>query len=214
MTATQCPRHTLRSLYHSSPFTPRLATPLSLQKLPHQPSYRPFTTTPSPSAVAPPRASSRPLPPNSKLASRDRGPASSESTQTDFAAMNVLGNTANPSTSVDICITDGFQLDSGLRIGDGDGVILTQSEAFVWRPWMAAGAGAGGEAEATGVVHGSGLRQKGVNEIARTGGVVNKLGQFEIRDEAWGLFKALWPKPGMFLSPTFTSTEAQPSKHY
>ena len=110
--------------------------------------------------------------------------------------MNVLGNTANPSTSVDICITDGFQLDSGLRIGDGDGVILTQSEAFVWRPWMAAG---GGEVEAAGVVHGSGLRQKGLNETARTGGVVNQMGQFEVRDEGWGLFKALWPKPGIFL---------------
>jgi len=64
---------------------------------------------------------------------------------------------------------------------------------------MAVGAGLGGEGEATGVVHGSGLRQKGANETARTGGVVNKLGQFEVNDEAWGLFKALWPKPGIFL---------------
>lgn len=53
--------------------------------------------------------------------------------------MNVLGNTVNPSTSIDICTFDGFMLDSGLRISEGDGVLLTGSEALVWRPWMGSG---------------------------------------------------------------------------
>jgi NADH dehydrogenase [ubiquinone] 1 alpha subcomplex assembly factor 3 len=140
------------------------------------------------------------MPRNSKLASRDRGPASSETTQTDFAAMDVLGGQANPSTSVDICITDGFQLNSGLRIGEGDGVILMQSEAFVWRPWMAA---EGSSSSSTGeMTHGTGMRKVGKTDSERTGGVVNNIGQFEISPDAWGLFKALWPKPDLLIIGT------------
>ena len=106
--------------------------------------------------------------------------------------MNVLGNTANPSTSIDICHSDGFMLDSGLRISEGDGVILTGSEAFVWRPWM--GRSEGGEG---GVVHGEQIKKTGGKTVG-TGGVVNNMGQFELGEDALGVFGCLWPRPGMF----------------
>ena len=129
-----------------------------------------------------------------KLASRDRGPISKEATQTDFAQLNVYANTANPTTSVDICTSDGFILDSGLCISDGDGVVLTGSEAFVWRPWMA---GAHGERVVTGMM----MRQGG-DVSARTGGVVNLKGQFEVAGEAWGVFASLWPRPDLLIIGT------------
>jgi len=94
---------------------------------------------------------------------------------------------------VDVCIYDGFALDSGLKITEGDGVILIGAEAFVWRPWMvnmdAAGA-AGGE-----IVSGTELRRMGGNG---TGGILNAKGQWDIPVEAWGVLKAVWPKPGLF----------------
>lgn len=164
---------------------------------------RTLTTTQTVCAVGgPPRSYSRPPPRNSKLLNRDRGPRSEEDTQTDFGALNVLGNTPNPSTSVDICITDGFVLDSGLRVEDGDGVILTSSEAFVWRPWMSSSTVA--EAGTGGVVHGLSFRHKGrkQSDVELTGGVVNKLGQFEIPEAGWGLFKLLWPKPDLLIIGT------------
>ncbi|KAG2164762.1 hypothetical protein JADG_004501 [Aureobasidium aubasidani] len=37
---------------------------------------------------------------------KDRGPESKEDTQTDFAAMNVLGNTPAPTTAIDACAHD------------------------------------------------------------------------------------------------------------
>jgi len=35
-----------------------------------------------------------------------------------------------------------------------------------------------------------------------SGGVINKLGQFEIPEAGWGLFKALWPKPDLLIIGT------------
>lgn len=120
-------------------------------------------------------------------------------------------------------------LDSGLVIAEGDGVILTGSEAFVWRPWMGlmpgtgadastrAGGEGGGSVSSDGsvsqagttgrgagrrggaVVNGAAMARMG-SEIERTGGVLNAMGQFEVPDGAWGVFDLLWPKPGM-LSP-------------
>lgn len=175
----------------------------------HHPRH--FTNTPTPSTPSPPRSSTRPVssPHKSDLLTRSRGPKSSEETQTDFAALNVLGGTANPSTSIDICIYDGFVLDSGLRIDDGDGVILTSSEAFVWRPWMTTGEStqSGGEG---GVIHGNALRTPSPTTpptskptpTALSGGIINTLGQFEIPAQGWGLFAALWPKPDLLIIGT------------
>ncbi|KAI0546244.1 hypothetical protein F4679DRAFT_558376 [Xylaria curta] len=87
---------------------------------------------------------------------------------TDFAAMDVLGNTPVPSTTVDICMSDGFQLNSGARIDDGSGVILVGGEAFKWQPWLL----------------------RGEHRL------LNAKGQWEIPNEALGPLSVLWPRPG------------------
>lgn len=106
--------------------------------------------------------------------STDRGPASTEDTQTDFGALNVLGNTPVPTTSIDACLHDGFHLNNGLMITGGAGALLVGGEAFAWKPW-----GPGGTR------------------------VINAKGQFEVGDEAWGLLGLVWPKPGMCCGPLF-----------
>ncbi len=105
-----------------------------------------------------------------KPKSHDRGPPSAEDTQTDFGALNVLGSTPIPSTSIDACLWDGFHLNSGVKITGGAGVLLVAGEAFSWRPWEA---------------------RKGDLRL------VNNKGQWDVEDGAWGLFELLWPKPGM-----------------
>ncbi|KAI0455681.1 hypothetical protein F5B21DRAFT_188433 [Xylaria acuta] len=90
---------------------------------------------------------------------------------TDFAAMDVLGNTPVPSTTVDICISDGFQLNSGVRIEDGSGVILVGGEAFKWQPWL----------------------PRGEHRL------LNAKGQWEIPNEALGPLSVLWPRPDLLV---------------
>ncbi|KAI0118943.1 hypothetical protein GGR51DRAFT_554633 [Nemania sp. FL0031] len=90
---------------------------------------------------------------------------------TDFAAMDVLGNTPVPSTTVDICMSDGFQLNSGARITDGSGVILVGGEAFSWRPWL----------------------PRGENRL------LNAKGQWEIPNESLGSLSVLWPRPDLLI---------------
>lgn len=106
--------------------------------------------------------------------SSDRGPPSKEDTQTDFGSLNVLGNTPAPTTAIDACLSDGFHFDSGLKIGGGSGCLLVGGEAFSWRPWDA-GSGLGG---------------------SRGGRMINKKGQWDIENEAWGILDLVWPKPG------------------
>jgi NADH dehydrogenase [ubiquinone] 1 alpha subcomplex assembly factor 3 len=106
---------------------------------------------------------------NAAPKSHDRGPPSTEDTQTDFGSLNVLGNTPAPSTSIDACLWDGFHLDSGVKITGGSGVLLVAGEAFSWRPWEA-----------------------GNGDFK----LVNEKGQFDLEDEAWGLLSLVWPKPG------------------
>jgi NADH dehydrogenase [ubiquinone] 1 alpha subcomplex assembly factor 3 len=104
--------------------------------------------------------------------SRNRGPASTESTQTDFSKLDVLGGAPVPSTSVDACLRDGFKLNNGLTIAGGAGVLLVGGEAFSWRPWDA--------------------REKGGSNL------LNSKGQWEVANEAWGILELVWPKPGMY----------------
>jgi hypothetical protein len=87
---------------------------------------------------------------------------------TDFGELDVLGGTPPPSTSVDVCMSDGFALNSGITITDGDGAMLVNGEAFAWRPWRIAG-----KME-----------------------LVNKKGQFELPPEAFSMLDMLWPRPG------------------
>ena len=107
-------------------------------------------------------------------ASSDRGPTSKEDTQTDFTSMNVLGNTPPPTTSIDACLSDGFHLDNGLKIGGGSGCLLVAGEAFSWRPWDA------------------GTRESGEGKRR----MINRKGQWNVEREAWGLLDVVWPKPG------------------
>lgn len=107
--------------------------------------------------------------------SRDRGPASKEDTQTDFARLNVLNNATGPTTGIDACTNDGFALNSGLKVS-GSGVMLAGGEVFRWRPWAAKG-------------DGQGTRRK----------MTNNKGQWEVDKVAWGLLDLLWPKPGSLL---------------
>ncbi|CAM1510183.1 Fc.00g005180.m01.CDS01 [Cosmosporella sp. VM-42] len=89
----------------------------------------------------------------------------------DFSELDVLGNTPAPSTSVDVCTYDGFGLNSGITITDGNGVLLVDGEVFNWRPW-----------EAKGPMN-----------------LVNKKGQFEIPKEAFAMFDLLWPRPDLLI---------------
>lgn len=114
-----------------------------------------------------------------KPRSHDRGPESNEDTQTDFGALNVLGNIPAPTTAIDACLDSGFHLNSGIKVTGGDALLLVGGEAFAWRPWKAV--------EAT---------EK--NESAAKAAMVNSKGQFEIDEQAWGLFGLVWPRPGMF----------------
>ena len=111
------------------------------------------------------------------LKSSDRGPSSTEDTQTDFGSMNVLGNTPAPTTAIDACLSDGFHFDSGLKIGGGSGCLLVGGEAFSWRPWEA------------------GSRPQGSGK----GRMINKKGQWDVENEAWGILDLVWPKPGTTL---------------
>lgn len=110
----------------------------------------------------------------------DRGPPSQEDTQTDFGALNVLGNMPAPTTSIDACLSDGFHLDNGLKIGGGSGCLLVAGEAFSWRPWEAFGSG-------------------GDDRKRR---MLNEKGQWDVQKEVWGLLDLVWPKPGMYPTPS------------
>ncbi|KAF4341075.1 NADH dehydrogenase [Fusarium beomiforme] len=90
---------------------------------------------------------------------------------TDFGELDVLGNTPAPSTSVDVCMYDGFGLNSGVTITGGNGVLLIDGEVFNWRPWEAKGS---------------------MN-------LVNKKGQFELPPKAFALFDLLWPRPDLLI---------------
>lgn len=89
---------------------------------------------------------------------------------TDFSRMDMLGSAPAPSTSVDICSSDGFKLNSGVSIYDGRGVLLVGGEAFEWQPW--------------------GAEKR----------LLNAKGQWEVPEGAFGLLDLLWPRPGMFSS--------------
>ncbi|KAL4781722.1 alkaline-phosphatase-like protein [Aspergillus varians] len=125
-----------------------------------------------PPHIRPTRMVSRAHP--SKPRSHDRGPASQEDTQTDFAALDVLGNIPAPTTAVDACLDTGFHLDNGVKITGGDGVLLVGGEAFTWRPWLGKTDG-----------------QK--NDM------VNGKGQFEVDEQAWGVLDLVMPRPGSIL---------------
>lgn len=92
-------------------------------------------------------------------------------------SFDVFGDIVAPMTAVDACLQDGFHLNNGVKVTGGDGCLLIDGEVFAWRPWEAG--------------------KKG-NEDVSPNGMINSKGQWEVADEAWGVLKLLWPKPGMF----------------
>ncbi|KAJ9666364.1 hypothetical protein H2201_003552 [Coniosporium apollinis] len=173
-----------RSLYRRTPLSPARI------------SRRALTTTPSyPSPSKPPT-------------SHDRGPASTEETQTDFGALNILGGTTAPTTGIDACTNDGFALNSGLRIS-GSGVLLVGGEVFRWRPWLR-------EGRVEGTIGGGG---KG-NDKGAGGGGVGKMrdarGMWEVDEGAWGVLDLVWPKPDLLIvgtGPTIVPISPKTRKH-
>lgn len=118
----------------------------------------------------PPITSATSRPYHASLHRRKRSDVPKEQPPTSFADLDVLANTPAPSTSVDVCMDDGFGLNSGITIADGDGALLVNGEAFRWRPWVARG------------------EKK----------LVNSKGQFDVPAEALTMLDLLWPRPGTF----------------
>lgn len=108
-----------------------------------------------------------------------RGPQDDNETRADLASFDVLRNTAAPATAIDACTPQGFALDNGARIS-GSGILLVGGEVFRWRPWLRE------------------QRKEGtVGEDEMTGRLLNKKGQWEVPDSAWGVLELIYPKPGM-----------------
>ncbi|EAW11476.1 Mth938-like domain-containing protein [Aspergillus clavatus NRRL 1] len=145
---------------------PPSTTPFPYPTSPFAPSRRSNSNHARPTRMIPRSHTPKPT-------SRDRGPPSKEDTQTDFAALNVLGNVPAPTTAIDACLDTGFHLNSGVKITGGDGVLLVGGEAFAWRPWKA---------------------REGTKD-----GMLNAKGQFDVDEEAWGLLGLVWPRPDLLL---------------
>lgn len=124
-------------------------------------------------------------PPKSKY----RGPKSTEETQTDFSALDVLRNTAAPATAIDACTDDGFALDNNMHIG-GCGILLVGGEVFRWRPWLR-----GGRKEGT-------VEEGTLGDNLMTGRLKNSKGAFEVENTAWGMLDLVWPKPDLLIIGT------------
>ena len=132
--------------------------------------------------------------PSAAPKTKDRGPKSEEDTQTDFGAMNMLGNMPAPTTAIDSCMDDGFALNSGLKI-TGAGVLLVAGEAFKWRPWVKEG-----RIEGTIGAGASGDDNKGASSVG--GKLKNPKGQFDVDAHVWGVLDLVWPKPDLLVLGT------------
>ncbi|KAM5432716.1 hypothetical protein MferCBS31731_007430 [Microsporum ferrugineum] len=148
------------------------------------------TTQPRPRRTA---LSSADLKPKSNY----RGPPREEADtkhMTDLNSLDILSGVAVPATAIDACHHDGFQLNNGVRIADGNGCLLVDGEVFVWRPWEAGSSGAAG----------------------KTKNFVNEKGQWEVPEGAWGALRLLWPKPDLLilgLGPTMRPISPETRRH-
>ncbi|ETS83927.1 hypothetical protein PFICI_05803 [Pestalotiopsis fici W106-1] len=95
---------------------------------------------------------------------------------TSLGLLDVLGNIPAPSTSVDICMSSGFVLNSGARVTDGSGIILIGGEAFRWRPWELSPSASEGKPR-----------------------LQNKKGQYDVPPPSLSLFAHLWPRPDLLI---------------
>lgn len=121
---------------------------------------------------------SHPLPP-AKGYTPPRRPAHNAETPpatpppADLEAMDVLGNTPVPASSITACLEDGFAFQNGLRVDGGDGVLIVGGEVVRWRPWLAAGG------------------EKGMR-------FVNGKGQWVVPEGVLGVLGVVWPRAGEF----------------
>ncbi|KAI0878393.1 hypothetical protein GGS24DRAFT_487262 [Hypoxylon argillaceum] len=90
---------------------------------------------------------------------------------TDFAVMDVLVNMPIPSTTVNVCMSGGFHLNSGAKVKHGDGVMLIGDKAFAWQPWL----------------------PRGEHRL------LNAKGQWEIPNESLDPLPLLWPRPDILI---------------
>lgn len=109
--------------------------------------------------------------------------------------MDIFTNTPPPSSAVDACQSDGFILNSGLKVL-GSGMLLVGGEAFRWSPWMK-------EGRKEGSIGGGGLGNDDKGVKSPGGKILNQKGQLEISEEALGILKLVWPKPGEWTTSSF-----------
>lgn len=144
---------------------------------------KPTSTSPRPSLPVLSHASrslhTSPSPsPRRQAHSKFNEPVPDQAPPTDFARMDVLGQTPAPATSIDACLPDGFVLgDGSVTITGGSGALLVAGEAFAWRPWNSSSSS-------------SSKKQ-----------LVNAKGQWDLDEQglqtAFGLLGVVWPRPGM-----------------
>ncbi|KAL1384476.1 hypothetical protein HDK64DRAFT_33376 [Phyllosticta capitalensis] len=118
----------------------------------------------------------------------DRGPASKETTQTDFGALDVLASMPPPTTAIDATHPDGFSLNSGIEVA-GAGVLLYGGEAFKWRPWVRDGSDEDGGQQDSSPPNSRTLRD--------ASGMLWECGR-----RAWGVLDVAWPKPDLLIIGT------------
>lgn len=154
---------------------PRATTNPTLTRLPittHRTNSNTSNTVTRPQRIMPRAHKTKP-------SNHDRGPESTEQTQTDLSSLNVLGSVPAPTTAVDACLDSGFQLNNGLRVTGGSGALLVNGEAFAWRPWLAS--------TGNGKEHASGEGKENM---------LNQRGQLDLSESAWGILDLVWPRPG------------------
>ncbi|KAK2733395.1 hypothetical protein FQN57_002135 [Myotisia sp. PD_48] len=147
---------------------------------PHQ--YQPSSPNASPSR----RRTSLPYTHHQPSPSRTRAlPKDEQDTKpaTDLSSLDVLANVDAPATSIDACLEDGFQLNNGVKITDGDGCLLVGGEVFIWRPWNATTTSPSSHP----------------SDSPSPKALLNSKGQWEVSEDVWGLLKLLWPKPDLLI---------------
>ncbi|KAJ5774293.1 hypothetical protein N7457_009189 [Penicillium paradoxum] len=162
--------HRTSNLTRSFPI-PSISCPISSCSTPIPSTHRNYSSI-RPTRMIPRSHAHKPV-------SHDRGPASKEDTQTNFDALNVLGNIPAPTTAIDACLDSGFHLNNGVKVTNGDGLLLVGGEAFAWRPWKAF--------------------EGAENDRVAKDAMLNAKGQFELDESVWGLLNLVWPKPDMLI---------------
>ncbi|KAK8169217.1 hypothetical protein BKA80DRAFT_269038 [Phyllosticta citrichinensis] len=138
----------------------------------------------------------------------DRGPASKETTQTDFGALDVLASMPPPTTAIDATHPDGFSLNSGIEV-TGAGVLLYGGEAFKWRPWVRGEDDDAGPDTTTnpGSDNGNSTPSASSSSSSSSSSSNTTLRDvsgllWECGRRAWGVLDVAWPKPDLLIIGT------------